>query len=86
MTGRGYKALYPTTSEWFRANIAHEREATRSYEIRTRVRFNDVTQPYYYKDEYLRTHYFLQREDGVTNLRKSISDFTMTTMTIIKHH
>ncbi|KAK7946420.1 helicase-like protein [Apiospora aurea] len=61
----------PTSSE---LNPDWERDGD---EIRARVRLNDVTQPYYYKDEYLRTHYFLQREDGVTNLRKSISDFKL---------
>ncbi|KAK7972679.1 hypothetical protein PG988_006813, partial [Apiospora saccharicola] len=59
----------PTSSE---LNPDWERDGEK---IRARARFNDVTRPYVTKDEYLQNHYFLQREDGVANLRKSILDF-----------
>ncbi|KAK6823571.1 hypothetical protein PG987_013828 [Apiospora arundinis] len=59
----------PTSSE---LNPDWERDGEK---IRARARFNDVTRPYVTKDEYLQNNNFLQREDGVANLRKSIRDF-----------
>ena len=59
----------PTSSE---LNPDWERDGEK---IRSRARVNDVTRPYVTKDEYLQNNYFLQREDGIANLRKSILDF-----------
>lgn len=59
----------PTSSE---LNSDWERDGEK---IRARARLNDVTRPYVNKEEYLQNNYFLQREDGVANIRKSIMDF-----------
>lgn len=44
-------------------------------EILRRLKHNDVTTPYTSKEEYLETHYRLQREEGITNLRFSVKTF-----------
>ncbi|KAK6840094.1 hypothetical protein PG987_005960 [Apiospora arundinis] len=61
----------PTSSE---INPDWEREGDR---IGASVRLNDVTRPYASKEDYLEIHYSLQREDGVANLRKAVSDYKL---------
>ncbi|KAK8005665.1 helicase-like protein [Apiospora arundinis] len=61
----------PTSSE---INPDWEREGDR---IGASVRLNDVTRAYASKEDYLEIHYSLQREDGVANLRKAVSDYKL---------